>query len=136
MPLYKHLADLAGNKKLVLPVPSFNIINGGSHAGNALAMQVPLPGPLADSPAVADRGAKSGSCPHWTHALWRSTVGQLPEDAEKKEFRGRHHLNIRVLSLQCMAAAGGVLHDAAVIHRGFIGTRADIPRLPCLRRSS
>lgn len=40
MPLYKHLADLAGNKKLILPVPSFNIINGGSHAGNALAMQV------------------------------------------------------------------------------------------------
>ena len=23
----------------VLPVPAFNIINGGSHAGNALAMQ-------------------------------------------------------------------------------------------------
>ncbi len=44
VPLYKHLADLAGNKKLVLPVPSFNIINGGSHAGNALAMQVPSPG--------------------------------------------------------------------------------------------
>ena len=39
VPLYKHIADLAGNSKLVLPVPSFNIINGGSHAGNALAMQ-------------------------------------------------------------------------------------------------
>ncbi|KAK9907448.1 hypothetical protein WJX75_003947 [Coccomyxa subellipsoidea] len=39
VPLYQHLADLAGNKKLILPVPSFNIINGGSHAGNALAMQ-------------------------------------------------------------------------------------------------
>ena len=39
VPLYKHLADLAGNGKLVLPVPAFNIINGGSHAGNALAMQ-------------------------------------------------------------------------------------------------
>jgi enolase len=39
IPLYKHIAELAGNKKLVLPVPSFNIINGGSHAGNALAMQ-------------------------------------------------------------------------------------------------
>lgn len=24
----------------ILPVPAFNIINGGSHAGNALAMQV------------------------------------------------------------------------------------------------
>eukprot|EP00884_Botryococcus_braunii_P003370 jgi/Botrbrau1/13033/Bobra.0389s0024.1 len=39
VPLYQHIADLAGNKKLVLPVPSFNILNGGVHAGNALAMQ-------------------------------------------------------------------------------------------------
>ncbi|WZN64221.1 enolase [Chloropicon roscoffensis] len=39
IPLYKHLSELAGNTKLVLPVPAFNIINGGSHAGNALAMQ-------------------------------------------------------------------------------------------------
>ena len=39
VPLYQHYADLAGNKELVLPVPSFNVINGGSHAGNALAFQ-------------------------------------------------------------------------------------------------
>lgn len=39
IPLYQHIANLAGNKQLVLPVPSFNIINGGSHAGNKLAMQ-------------------------------------------------------------------------------------------------
>jgi len=39
VPLYKHLADLAGNKDVLLPVPSFNVINGGSHAGNKLAMQ-------------------------------------------------------------------------------------------------
>ncbi|KAL8152892.1 hypothetical protein V2J09_010652 [Rumex salicifolius] len=39
IPLYKHIADLAGNTKLVLPVPAFNVINGGSHAGNKLAMQ-------------------------------------------------------------------------------------------------
>ncbi|KAG5007333.1 hypothetical protein JHK85_025875 [Glycine max] len=39
IPLYKHIANLAGNKTLVLPVPSFNVINGGSHAGNKLAMQ-------------------------------------------------------------------------------------------------
>jgi enolase len=39
MPLYKYIAHLAGNKKLVLPVPSFNVINGGEHAGNGLAMQ-------------------------------------------------------------------------------------------------
>ncbi|KAI4371351.1 hypothetical protein MLD38_019597 [Melastoma candidum] len=39
IPLYQHIANLAGNKKLVLPVPAFNVINGGSHAGNKLAMQ-------------------------------------------------------------------------------------------------
>lgn len=39
VPLYRHIADLAGNKNLVLPVPAFNVINGGSHAGNKLAMQ-------------------------------------------------------------------------------------------------
>jgi len=37
--LYKHIADLAGNTNIVLPVPAFNVINGGSHAGNKLAMQ-------------------------------------------------------------------------------------------------
>ncbi|XP_025066879.1 LOW QUALITY PROTEIN: beta-enolase, partial [Alligator sinensis] len=39
VPLYRHIADLAGNTQLVLPVPAFNVINGGSHAGNKLAMQ-------------------------------------------------------------------------------------------------
>lgn len=37
--MYKHLADLAGVKEIILPVPAFNVINGGSHAGNKLAMQ-------------------------------------------------------------------------------------------------
>jgi enolase len=37
--LYKHIADLAGNTNIILPVPAFNVINGGSHAGNKLAMQ-------------------------------------------------------------------------------------------------
>nr|KAG5696286.1 hypothetical protein BaRGS_027896 [Batillaria attramentaria] len=39
VPLYQHIADLAGNPRLILPVPAFNVINGGSHAGNKLAMQ-------------------------------------------------------------------------------------------------
>ncbi|CAG8495810.1 1560_t:CDS:2 [Paraglomus occultum] len=40
VPLYKHIADLSGSKQpFVLPVPAFNVINGGSHAGNKLAMQ-------------------------------------------------------------------------------------------------
>jgi enolase len=39
VPLYRHIADLAGTKQIVLPTPAFNVINGGSHAGNKLAMQ-------------------------------------------------------------------------------------------------
>jgi enolase len=39
VPLYRYLASLAGNSQVILPVPAFNVINGGSHAGNKLAMQ-------------------------------------------------------------------------------------------------
>jgi enolase len=40
VPLYAHISDLAGTKKpYVLPVPFMNVLNGGSHAGGALAFQ-------------------------------------------------------------------------------------------------
>merc|ERR1712198_291920 len=39
VPLYRHIADLAGIKEVMMPVPAFNVINVGSHAGNKLAMQ-------------------------------------------------------------------------------------------------
>merc|ERR1719478_593626 len=45
VPLYKHFADMCGVKKFVMPVPWMNVINGGSHAGNRLAMQEFMIGP-------------------------------------------------------------------------------------------
>ena len=41
MPLYRHIADLSGVAPgdIRLPVPAFNIINGGSHAGNTVPFQ-------------------------------------------------------------------------------------------------
>eukprot|EP00980_Cylindrotheca_fusiformis_P013248 scaffold3373_cov137-Cylindrotheca_fusiformis.AAC.8 len=40
MPLWKHYADIAGNPMPeTLPVPCFNVINGGEHAGNKLPFQ-------------------------------------------------------------------------------------------------
>jgi len=41
MPLYKYIATLSQKPtdKFIMPVPSFNVINGGSHAGNRLACQ-------------------------------------------------------------------------------------------------
>lgn len=41
VPLYQHYANLAGNplSPADMPVPCFNVINGGEHAGNKLAFQ-------------------------------------------------------------------------------------------------
>ena len=41
VPLYQHLAELsdANTSPYVLPVPFLNVLNGGSHAGGALAIQ-------------------------------------------------------------------------------------------------
>ncbi|KAJ9452112.1 Enolase [Diplonema papillatum] len=40
LPLYQYIAKLAGNENgMSLPCPCFNVINGGSHAGNALPFQ-------------------------------------------------------------------------------------------------
>ncbi len=39
IPLYQHLGELFSVPKVLLPVPSFNVINGGAHAGNNLDIQ-------------------------------------------------------------------------------------------------
>jgi enolase len=39
LPLFEHLGHLAGNHRFTLPVPMFNLINGGVHAGNGLQVQ-------------------------------------------------------------------------------------------------
>ena len=49
MPLYRYIASLAESKKMVLPVPSLNVINGGAHAGNALDIQEFMIQPFAGS---------------------------------------------------------------------------------------
>ena len=38
-PLYQHIADLAGNTQLTMPVPMMNILNGGEHADNNVDIQ-------------------------------------------------------------------------------------------------
>ena len=39
IPLYEHIAELYGSKNYQLPIPGFNVINGGKHAGNKLDIQ-------------------------------------------------------------------------------------------------
>ncbi len=38
-PLYEHIADLHGTELVAMPIPMFNIINGGQHADSGLAIQ-------------------------------------------------------------------------------------------------
>ena len=38
-PLYRHIAELAGNIQLTMPVPMMNILNGGEHADNNVDIQ-------------------------------------------------------------------------------------------------
>ncbi|MDD5194042.1 MAG: phosphopyruvate hydratase, partial [Candidatus Nanoarchaeia archaeon] len=46
IPLYKYIAQLPGNKKFILPSPMFNLIEGGKHAKNYIAIQEFLITPL------------------------------------------------------------------------------------------
>ena len=39
LPLYQHVAALAGNAQLTMPVPMMNILNGGEHADNNVDIQ-------------------------------------------------------------------------------------------------
>jgi enolase len=74
-PLYKWIATLAGNPTLVLPVPSFNIINGGSHAGNRLAMQEFMIMPTGATSFT--EAMKIGSeCYHHLKAVIKKKYGQ------------------------------------------------------------
>jgi enolase len=49
VPLFVHIAGISGNKKMSLPVPSMNVINGGAHAGSSLAVQEFMIQPFADT---------------------------------------------------------------------------------------
>jgi len=56
MPLYRHIAELAGNTSLTMPVPMMNILNGGEHADNNVDIQEFMIQPVsADSFAEALR---------------------------------------------------------------------------------
>ncbi len=55
IPLFRYIASLAGSRKLSLPVPSMNVINGGAHAGNRLDIQEFMIQPFADSFAESMR---------------------------------------------------------------------------------
>ncbi len=56
IPLYRHINQLAGSPAIDLPIPSFNILNGGRHADNGLDFQEFMIVPVgADSTADALR---------------------------------------------------------------------------------
>jgi enolase len=75
VPLYKHYANLAGNPSLEMPVPSFNVINGGSHAGNGLAFQEFMVLPTGAS-SFAEAMQIGAEVYHSLKAVTKKTYGQ------------------------------------------------------------
>merc|ERR1712038_1415702 len=61
VPLYRHIADLAGVSEVMMPVPALNVINGGSHAGNKLAMQEFMILPTGAHSGVSDTTAENAT---------------------------------------------------------------------------
>jgi enolase len=49
LPLYRHVARLAGRSGTLLPVPQFNILNGGAHADNSVDFQEFMIAPVGAS---------------------------------------------------------------------------------------
>ena len=94
VPLYRHIADLAGVKDVLMPVPCLNVINGGSHAGNKLAMQEVSQSGLV----LVDHSSLAlvHGPPHRSHLLLRGHEDGLravpsPEGSHQEEVRsGRH----------------------------------------------
>lgn len=39
IPLFKHIAEIFGTKKMIMPIPMMNILNGGEHADNNVDIQ-------------------------------------------------------------------------------------------------
>ena len=53
LPLYQHIAALAGNAQLTMPVPMMNILNGGEHADNNVDIQEFMVQPVS-APSFAE----------------------------------------------------------------------------------
>lgn len=60
IPLFRHLGQVYGNDRFVLPVPQFNIINGGAHADNSIDFQefMVMPVGATDFPEALRYGAE------------------------------------------------------------------------------
>ena len=89
MPLYKHIAELAGNPtdKMYMPVPAFNIINGGSHAGNKLAMQEFMILPIGASTFTEVRPRRNSAAAAAAATAAAAPPPAVPPDAAHRAAR-------------------------------------------------
>lgn len=93
VPLYKHIAELRGHptSEWVLPVPAFNVINGGAHAGNNLPMQEFMILPVG-APSFSEAMRMGAETYHHLKSVIASKYGQ---DATNVGDEGGFAPNIR-----------------------------------------
>jgi len=93
VPLYRHIAELRGHStnEWVLPVPAFNVINGGAHAGNNLPMQEFMILPVG-APSFSEAMRMGAETYHHLKSVIASKYGQ---DATNVGDEGGFAPNIR-----------------------------------------
>lgn len=98
IPLYAHIAELSGVKApYILPVPCMNVINGGSHAGNALAFQEFMIAPVGAKDF--DEAMQIGTETY--HALKNVIKKKYGIDGESRAIRQAAKLGY-LRSIECM----------------------------------
>ena len=96
----RHINELAGKPPMSMPVPCFNVINGGVHAGNFLAFQATT---FQRSPLVKIRCNYFSCirCSKITYAMQLKSLeapGVLPDSCWSNIFRRSHEARLRDLS--------------------------------------
>jgi enolase len=77
IPLYQHIANLAGNTQLTMPVPMMNILNGGEHADNNVDIQEFMIQPVAVHTFAEALRVRCRDFPSLQESAFRTGAGNI-----------------------------------------------------------
>lgn len=139
MPLYQHLADLSGfkiqNSKFIIPLPMFNILEGGAHAKNDLDMQefmvVPQKKSFAENLLLCNKifqNLKKNIEKNYSSVNFGDEGGFAPEIARTEQalylLKSAMGLGFAKIALDC--AASQFYHDGKYKIEGRDMTKAEL----------
>ena len=101
VPLYRHLAGLAGRPGNVLPVPMFNILNGGAHADNSVDFQEFMIAPVG-APSFREAVRMGAEVYHALKAILKGK-GYSTAIGDEGGFAPNHKANVEAIETNLQA---------------------------------